>query len=75
MSIELINERKREIVGRFGPWTAHNIQLEGEIYTIGKKIAGDDSCHSECPHCNRAYHRHCWEQTIQSFGKCGFCLR
>ena len=40
-----------------------------------KKIAGDDSCHTECPHCNRAYHNHCWEQTIKSFGKCGFCLR
>ncbi|MFW9824136.1 MAG: hypothetical protein ACFFE4_14425, partial [Candidatus Thorarchaeota archaeon] len=46
-----------------------------ECPSCSKKIAGDDSCHAECPHCNRAYHRHCWEQTIQSFGKCGFCLR
>ncbi|MHA2127868.1 MAG: hypothetical protein ACXACX_19120 [Candidatus Hodarchaeales archaeon] len=46
-----------------------------ECPSCTKKIAGDDSCHAECPHCNRAYHRHCWEQTIQSFGKCGFCLR
>ncbi|MBY8989922.1 MAG: hypothetical protein KGD58_04130 [Candidatus Lokiarchaeota archaeon] len=46
-----------------------------ECPSCTKKIAGDDSCHTECPHCNRAYHRHCWEQTIQSFGKCGFCLR
>ena len=43
--------------------------------SCSKKIAGDDNCHAECPHCNRAYHHHCWEQTIQSFGKCGFCLR
>ncbi|MFX0022007.1 MAG: hypothetical protein ACFE9S_06750 [Candidatus Hermodarchaeota archaeon] len=46
-----------------------------ECPSCAKKIAGDDSCHTECPHCNRAYHNHCWEQTIKSFGKCGFCLR
>jgi len=46
-----------------------------ECPSCTKKIAGDDNCHAECPHCNRAYHNHCWEQTIQSFGKCGFCLR
>ncbi|MFX0005715.1 MAG: hypothetical protein ACFFA7_00700 [Promethearchaeota archaeon] len=46
-----------------------------ECPSCTKKIAGDDSCHTECPHCNRAYHNHCWEQTIKSFGKCGFCLR
>jgi len=46
-----------------------------ECPSCTKKIAGEDSCHSECPHCNRVYHHHCWEQTIQSFGKCGFCLR
>jgi SAM-dependent methyltransferase len=42
MSIELINERKREIVGRFGPWTAHNIHLVGDTYTIDKRIVGDE---------------------------------
>jgi len=46
-----------------------------ECPSCSKKIAGEDDCHAECPHCNRVYHRHCWEQTIQSFGKCGFCLR
>lgn len=46
-----------------------------ECPSCTKKIAGDDNCHAECPHCNRAYHNHCWEQTIKSFGKCGFCLR
>ncbi|MFW9895172.1 MAG: hypothetical protein ACFFD7_05140 [Candidatus Thorarchaeota archaeon] len=46
-----------------------------ECPSCSKKIAGDESCHAECPHCNRVYHRHCWEQTIHSFGKCGFCLR
>jgi ubiquitin-protein ligase len=46
-----------------------------ECPSCSKKIAGEDNCHTECPHCNRAYHSHCWEQTIKSFGKCGFCLR
>ncbi|MFW9818367.1 MAG: hypothetical protein ACFFE5_02060 [Candidatus Thorarchaeota archaeon] len=46
-----------------------------ECPSCTKKIAGDDNCHTECPHCNRSYHKHCWEQTIKSFGKCGFCLR
>ena len=46
-----------------------------ECPICSKKIAGEDNCHAECPHCNRAYHQHCWEQTIKSFGKCGFCLR
>ncbi len=34
-----------------------------------------DSCYIECPYCERPYHKHCWEQTIKSFGKCGFCLK
>ncbi|MFX1328697.1 MAG: hypothetical protein ACFE91_11270 [Promethearchaeota archaeon] len=46
-----------------------------ECPSCTKKIAGENNCHTECPHCNRAYHNHCWEQTIKSFGKCGFCLR
>ncbi|MFX1378913.1 MAG: hypothetical protein ACFFA4_07440 [Promethearchaeota archaeon] len=46
-----------------------------ECPSCTKKIAGEDNCHTECPHCSRAYHNHCWEQTIKSFGKCGFCLR
>jgi len=43
-----------------------------------QKIAapeGEESCHARCPHCERDYHDHCWQQTISSFGKCGFCLR
>ena len=46
-----------------------------ECPSCSQKIAGENYCHAECPHCNRAYHKHCWEQTIKSFGKCGFCLR
>lgn len=45
--------------------------------TCSKKIAGSEqeSCHVECPYCERPYHDHCWAQTIRSFGKCGFCLK
>ena len=48
-----------------------------ECPTCQAKIAGADkeSCHIACPYCERAYHKHCWEQTIKSFGKCGFCLK
>ena len=34
-----------------------------------------ETCHEKCPYCERMYHKHCWDQTIASFGKCGFCLR
>lgn len=45
--------------------------------TCSLKIAGVDEepCHVDCPYCERSYHKHCWEQTIKSFGKCGFCLK
>jgi ubiquitin-protein ligase len=48
-----------------------------ECPTCSKKIAGpeQESCHVECPYCERPYHDHCWAQTIRSFGKCGFCLK
>jgi len=39
---EVIESRKREIVERFGPWTAHNILLDGDVYTITNGIAGDE---------------------------------
>ncbi|MEJ2249405.1 MAG: hypothetical protein P8Y70_15270 [Candidatus Lokiarchaeota archaeon] len=45
--------------------------------TCSLRIAGTEepTCFIECPHCNRPYHKHCWAQTIKSFGKCGFCLK
>ncbi len=49
-----------------------------ECPSCQQKIAapeGEESCHARCPHCERDYHDHCWQQTISSFGKCGFCLR
>ena len=34
-----------------------------------------DTCVTECPHCNKSYHQHCWEQNIQAIKKCAFCMR
>lgn len=42
MNVELIEDKKRKIVESFGPWSAHNIRLEGDVYTIGKEVAGDE---------------------------------
>jgi SAM-dependent methyltransferase len=42
MDTELIEKRKLEIVNQFGHWTAHNIQLGGDIYTIGQRVVGDE---------------------------------
>ncbi|MHA1699385.1 MAG: hypothetical protein ACTSWN_11135 [Promethearchaeota archaeon] len=35
----------------------------------------EKTCKVICPYCERPYHKHCWDQTIATFGKCGFCLR
>jgi len=42
--------------------------------TCGHSITGEDACYEECPYCERSYHKHCWNKTMQTFGKCGFCL-
>lgn len=42
MDIEQIKRRRQEVVERFGPWTAHNIHLGGDVYTIERKTVGDD---------------------------------
>ena len=36
---------------------------------------GNDVCITECPHCKKPYHQHCWEQNIQAIKKCAFCMR
>ncbi|MHA1413975.1 MAG: hypothetical protein ACTSO4_15325 [Promethearchaeota archaeon] len=48
-----------------------------ECPTCSLKIADSlhESCYITCPHCERAYHKHCWEKTIKNYGKCGFCLQ
>jgi len=42
MNVELIKHKKRAVVEKFGQWTAHNIKLDGEIYTIDDQIIGDE---------------------------------
>lgn len=37
-----INERKSEVVSRYGEWTAHNIHLAGDLYTMGEYVRGDE---------------------------------
>lgn len=50
-----------------------------ECPTCSVKLDSPDpdegSCKVVCPYCERSYHKHCWDQTIATFGKCGFCLR
>ena len=36
-----VAQQKADIVARYGPWTAHNIQLEGDLYTIGNELTYD----------------------------------
>lgn len=42
MDRKLIEARKADLERRYGPWSAHNILLAGELYTMGKGIAGDE---------------------------------
>lgn len=42
MDSELIKQKKREIIERYGPWTAHNIHLCSDIYTIANRLVGDE---------------------------------
>jgi SAM-dependent methyltransferase len=35
-----VERRKQEIEGRYGPWTAHNIRLRDDLYTIGPDLVG-----------------------------------
>jgi len=42
MDPEFIQRQKEEVIRKFGEWSAHNIQLKGDIYTIDKKIIGNE---------------------------------
>lgn len=42
MDAELVEHEKRQLVSQYGNWTAHNIQLVDDLYTIDNKIAGDE---------------------------------
>ena len=42
MEPETINQKKQEIIDRFGPWTNHNICLGEDLYTIGDRMVGSE---------------------------------
>jgi hypothetical protein len=42
MDVESLEKQKRAVVDKFGPWTASNIHIDNDCYTIGKKIEGDE---------------------------------
>ncbi|HME51460.1 MAG TPA: hypothetical protein VKM55_04540 [Candidatus Lokiarchaeia archaeon] len=33
------------------------------------------TCFVECANCHRPYHKHCFEKTIQTIGKCSVCMQ
>src|SRR5436190_9533557 len=39
---EVIEQQKRDLIARFGRWTAHNIELGCNLYTMHAGIAGDE---------------------------------
>lgn len=42
MELDLIKKKKNAIIEQFGEWTAHNIQLKEELYTIDNRIIGQE---------------------------------
>jgi len=42
MSTGSVEEQKREIIARYGAWTAHNIKLDADTYTMFEGIQGDE---------------------------------
>jgi SAM-dependent methyltransferase len=42
MDPQTIINKKNAIISKYGAWTAHNIQLQDDIYTISPRIVGDE---------------------------------
>jgi SAM-dependent methyltransferase len=42
MDTQTILDKKSELVAKHGPWHAHNIHLQEDIYTMGPSIVGDE---------------------------------
>lgn len=42
MNRDLRDRKRREVIEQFGPWTAHNIHLDDDLYTIDPRIVGDE---------------------------------
>ncbi len=42
MDLRSLEEAKKIVIAKFGPWTASNIHIGGDLYTIANKIQGDE---------------------------------
>jgi 2-polyprenyl-3-methyl-5-hydroxy-6-metoxy-1,4-benzoquinol methylase len=42
MTADLIERNRSRIIEKYGPWSAHNIQLAGDVYTISNTVVGDE---------------------------------
>src|SRR6266849_4294939 len=42
MDTQAIIDSKNDVITRYGNWTAHNICLQDDVYTIAPKIVGDE---------------------------------
>jgi hypothetical protein len=42
MNLELLSRKKQMVVDKYGPWTASNIHLGDDFYTIEEAIKGDE---------------------------------
>ncbi len=42
MDTQTIIRKKQDVITKYGPWTAHNIQLHDDTYTIAPEIVGDE---------------------------------
>ena len=42
MTADLVEQKRSRIIEQFGPWSAHNIHLGGDVYTISDQVIGDE---------------------------------
>jgi SAM-dependent methyltransferase len=42
MDTEAVVKMKKVVISKYGPWTAHNIHLQDDVYTISPTIVGDE---------------------------------
>jgi SAM-dependent methyltransferase len=42
MDTRAIVSMKNDVAAKYGPWTAHNVHLQDDVYTIGPFVAGDE---------------------------------
>src|ERR1043166_908766 len=42
MDTQTIIDSKNDVIAKYGNWTAHNVRLQDDVYTIAPKIVGDE---------------------------------